>query len=157
MSLEKVQSYFSEFGREKDIIVLNESSATVALAAQALGTKPEQIAKTLSFKRKNQDRVILLVTAGDAKIDNQKFKSIFQEKAFMLKPDEVDTRVGHPVGGVCPFAVNPEVDIYLDESLKRFDYVYPACGSGNSAIKLTVPELEEYTDFQTWIDVCKNW
>ncbi|MBV7389246.1 MULTISPECIES: YbaK/EbsC family protein [Enterococcus] len=157
MSLEKVQSYFSEFGREEDIIVLNESSATVALAAQALGTKPEQIAKTLSFKRKNQDRVILLVTAGDAKIDNQKFKSIFQEKAFMLKPDEVDTRVGHPVGGVCPFAVNPEVDIYLDESLKRFDYVYPACGSGNSAIKLTVPELEEYTDFQTWIDVCKNW
>lgn len=101
--------------------------------------------------------MILLVTAGDAKIDNQKFKSIFQEKAFMLKPDEVDTRVGHPVGGVCPFAVNPEVDIYLDESLKRFDYVYPACGSGNSAIKLTVPELEEYTDFQTWIDVCKNW
>lgn len=157
MSLENVQSYFSKFGREKDIIVLNESSATVALAAQALGTKPEQIAKTLSFKRKNQDRVILLVTAGDAKIDNQKFKSVFQEKAFMLKPDEVETKVGHPVGGVCPFAVNPEVDIYLDESLKRFDYVYPACGSGNSAIKLTVPELEEYTDFQAWIDVCKNW
>jgi prolyl-tRNA editing enzyme YbaK/EbsC (Cys-tRNA(Pro) deacylase) len=134
---------------------LEESSATVELAAQALGCEPGRIAKTLSFSVNS--RPILIVAAGDAKIDNAKYKTQFGVKARMLTPDEVETLVGHAVGGVCPFGVNEGVTVYLDASLKRFQTVYPACGSGNSAIELTIPELEQYSGFVSWIDVCKNW
>lgn len=155
MSLASVQEYFANLNMADQIIVLEESSATVALAAQALRTQPAQIAKSLSFKKKASAEAILVVAAGDTKIDNQKYKEFFQEKALMLKAEEVDQKIGHPVGGVCPFAVNSDVAVYLDDSLKRFDFVYPACGSGNSAIKLTIPELETYSNFRQWIDVCK--
>ncbi|WP_265456182.1 YbaK/EbsC family protein [Enterococcus sp. HY326] len=155
MSLASVQEYFAKLNMADQIIVLEESSATVALAAQALQTQPAQIAKSLSFKKKASVEAILVVAAGDTKIDNQKYKEFFQEKALMLKAEEVDEKIGHPVGGVCPFAVNEDVAVYLDDSLKRFDFVYPACGSGNSAIKLTIPELETYSNFRQWIDVCK--
>ncbi len=131
------------------------SSATVELAAQALGCEPGRIAKTLSFLV--GARAVLIVAAGDAKVDNHKYKAQFGVKAKMLSADEVTELVGHAVGGVCPFAVNEGVTVYLDESLKRFDTVYPACGSSNSAIELTIPELERYSGFAGWIDVCKGW
>ena len=131
------------------------SSATVELAAQALGCEPGRIAKTLSFLV--GARAVLIVAAGDAKVDNHKYKAQFGVKAKMLSADEVTELVGHAVGGVCPFAVNEGVTVYLDESLKRFDTVYPACGSSNSAIELTIPELEQYSGFAGWIDVCKGW
>lgn len=131
------------------------SSATVELAAQALNCAPERIAKTLSFKI--DDSAILIVAAGDAKIDNSKFKGQFHTKAKMLSADEVTELVGHAVGGVCPFAVKEGVAVYLDESLKRFQTVFPACGSSNSAIELTIPELERYSGSSQWIDVCKGW
>ena len=131
------------------------SSATVALAAEALHCKPCRIAKTLSFKVNNSP--ILIVTAGDAKIDNAKYKAQFGVKAKMLSPEEVSELVGHSVGGVCPFAVNEGVAVYLDQSLRRFQTVFPACGSSNSAIGLTIEELETYSSFSEWIDVCKEW
>ena len=134
---------------------LDESSATVELAAQALGCEPCRIAKTLSFSVNGSP--ILIVAAGDAKIDNPKYKAQFGVKARMLTPDEVESLVGHAVGGVCPFGIRAGVTVYLDESLKRFATVFPACGSGNSAIELTIPELETYSGFTAWIDVCKNW
>lgn len=155
MAIEAVRVFFSKFGMADRILELDESSATVELAAQALGCEPGRIAKTLSFSVNG--RPILIVAAGDAKIDNAKYKAQFGVKARMLTPDEVETLVGHAVGGVCPFAVNAGVTVYLDASLKRFQTVYPACGSGNSAIELTIPELEQYSGFVSWIDVCKNW
>ena len=130
------------------------SSATVALAAQALGCEPCRIAKTMSFLV--DGHAILIVTAGDVKIDNAKYKAQFGCKAKMLTPDEVEAMIGHAVGGVCPFAVNDGVTVYLDDSLKRFTTVFPACGSGNSAIELTIAELEQYSGYVSWIDVCKN-
>ncbi len=153
MSNEKVKEYFKSVGIENRIKEFNESSATVELAAHALGCTPDRIAKTLSFKVK--DDCILIVTAGDVKIDNSKYKAQFGVKAVMLKFDEVAELIGHTVGGVCPFAVNEGVKIYLDESLKRFETVFPGCGSSNSAIELTIDELEKYSGFIAWIDVCR--
>ena len=153
MSIEKVREYFKKFNIENKIKEFDVSSATVELAAKALGCEEARIAKTLSFK--NDDDVILIVAAGDVKIDNSKYKTNFHKKAKMLQFDEVEPLVGHKVGGVCPFAVNDRVKIYLDNSLKRFKTVFPACGSANSAIELTIDELEKYTDFDSWVDVCK--
>ena len=154
MAIELVREYLKAYRRDQDIIELDTSSATVELAAQALGTGPERIAKTLSFM--GRDHALLVVCAGDCKIDNHKFKETFHVKARMLKADEVEKYTNHAVGGVCPFAVNEGVDVYLDESLKRFETVFPACGSSNSAIELTIPELEANCDhFQGWVDVCK--
>lgn len=155
MAIERVRHYFEKFGIEDRILELDASSATVELAAAALGCAPERIAKTLSFML--NDNPILVVTAGDAKIDNKKYKTKFGMKAKMLTPDQAETLVGHAVGGVCPFGINEGVDVYLDESLKRFGTVFPACGSGNSAIELTIPELEKYSNSMAWVDVCKGW
>ncbi|MFJ6207493.1 YbaK/EbsC family protein [Lysinibacillus sp. NPDC092081] len=155
MAIEKVRKHLAQWNVEHRIQELNESSATVELAAQALGCEPERIAKSLSFLV--NDGAILIVAAGDAKVDNAKYKAVFGTKAKMLGKDEVLEKIGHEVGGVCPFGVNEGVAIYLDESLKRFATVFPACGSSNSAIELTISELESYTSYQEWIDVCKGW
>lgn len=138
---------------EERIIELAESSATVELAAQALGCEPARIAKSLSFMV--DEKPILIISAGDVKVDNAKYKARFGTKAKMLTPEQAETLIGHAVGGVCPFGVNEGVTVYLDESLKRFITVYPACGSGNSAIELTIPEMERYSGYQEWVDVCK--
>ncbi len=153
MAIEKVREYLKTKGYDNKIQEFEVSSATVELAALALNTEGRRIAKTLSFDVLG--RTVLVVAAGDTKIDNSKFKQQFQTKATMLSFDEVEQRVGHAVGGVCPFAVNAGVEIYLDASLKRFDYVFPACGSSNSAIKLTLHELETLSGYTSWIDVCK--
>ncbi|MFP3847021.1 YbaK/EbsC family protein, partial [Priestia filamentosa] len=150
-----VKSYFANYGMENKIIQLKESSATVELAAQALGCEPERIAKTLSFRV--GEEVVLIVAAGDAKIDNRKYREEFETKAKMLSANEVEPLTGHRIGGVCPFAVNEGVSVYLDQSLQRFQTVFPACGSGNSAIELTIEQLEEYSKYIKWIDVCKGW
>ena len=155
MAIEKVRAFFSRFGMEDRILEFPVSSATVALAAEALRCEPCHIAKTLSFMASNGP--ILIVTAGDAKVDNAKYKARFGVKAKMLTPREVEELIGHAVGGVCPFAINPGVAVYLDESMKRFETVFPACGSGNSAIELTIPELETYAATTNWVDVCKGW
>ena len=155
MAIEKVREFFSRYGIQDRIREFDVSSATVELAAQALGCEPCRIAKTLSFLV--DGHAILIVAAGDAKIDNPKYKAQFSTKARMLTPEEAVSLVGHAVGGVCPFAVNEGVTVYLDESLKRFATVFPACGSSNSAIELTIPELEAYSGFTAWVDVCKNW
>lgn len=152
--IDKVRNYFDGFGIADRILEFDVSSATVQLAAQALGCEPARIAKTLSFEAKG--RILLIVMAGDVKIDNAKYKARFEAKAKMLSPDEVKELVGFAVGGVCPFAVNKGVEIYLDESLKRFDTVFPACGSSNSAIELTISELEKYSSFRAWVDVGKT-
>jgi len=154
MAIEKVKEYFSKFDIEDKIIELEESSATVELAAEALGTKPERIAKTLSFMVNNKP--ILIVMAGDTKIDNSKYKLEFATKACMIDRDKVEDFIGHGVGGVCPFGINTGVAVYLDESLKRFETVFPACGSAKSAIELTIPEIEKYSNYIKWIDVGKN-
>ena len=153
MSIQRVREYLSGFGAEDRILEFNVSSATVELAAAALGCEGARIAKTLSFRL--PDGVILIVMAGDAKIDNHKYKARFATKAKMLTPDEVEADVGHAVGGVCPFAVNPGVRIFLDESLRRIETVFPACGSSNSAIELTPAELERFSGPCEWIDVGK--
>ena len=153
MSIEKVRAYFQTLGIADRIMEFEVSSATVELAAAALGCEGARIAKTLSFRQ--GDEPILIVAAGDARIDNAKYKARFKAKAKMLTPDEAASLVGHAVGGVCPFAVNEGVTVYLDESLRRFETVYPACGSSNSAIELTVPELERYSGFSEWVDVTK--
>jgi len=127
----------------------------VELAAEAIGCEPERIAKTLSFLA--QDKAILIVVAGDAKIDNRKYKEEFNEKAKMIPAEDVETKIGHAPGGVCPFGLNEEVDVYLDISIKRFSTVYPAAGSGNSAIELDLTELEKYSNSKKWVDVCKGW
>jgi prolyl-tRNA editing enzyme YbaK/EbsC (Cys-tRNA(Pro) deacylase) len=155
MAIEKVKSYFEKYGIADRVLEFDVSSATVELAAQAVGCEPCRIAKTLSFMLK--DKPILIVTAGEAKIDNHKYKTQFGAKAKMLTPDEVESLIGHAVGGVCPFAINDGVTVYLDESLKRFETVFPACGSSNSAIELTIEELEKYSGFSDWVDVCKGW
>ena len=153
MAIERVRAYFATLGIEDRILEFETSSATVALAAAALGTEECRIAKTLSFHLGG--RVLLVVAAGDAKIDNQKYKARFGTKAKMLAFEEAEALVGHAVGGVCPFAVNEGVDVYLDESLKRFETVFPACGSSNSAIEFTLGELERYSGALGWVDVCK--
>ena len=155
MSMEKVKAYFASKGMLERVMELEVSSATVDLAAQALGVDGSRIAKTLSFSV--DGKPVLVVAAGDARIDNPKFKAFFHTKAKMLSHEEAAQLIGHAVGGVCPFAVNEDVAVYLDESLKRFQTVFPACGSGNSAIELTVAELEEHSGSLQWVDVCKNW
>ncbi len=155
MSIERVRAYFRSYGIEDRIQELDHSSATVLLAAEALGTEPCRIAKTLSFLVNGSP--ILIVAAGDARIDNAKYKAFFGTKAKMLSPEEAVELVGHAVGGVCPFAVNDSVTVYLDQSLRRFSTVFPACGSANSALELTIPELEQYSDCKEWVDVCKGW
>ena len=153
MSIERVRSCLEKFGAADRIIEFDVSSATVELAAAALGCPGERIAKSITFK--NGDRAVLVVATGDAKIDNPKFKAQFGIKAKMLTPEEVEELVGHSVGGVCPFAVNDGVSVYLDSSLKRFETVYPACGSSNSAIALSCDALEQYANAIGWVDVCK--
>ncbi len=153
MSIEKGRAYFRQFGMEDRVREFDVSSATVELAALALGVEGARIAKTLSFKK--DDSCILILTAGDARIDNHKFKDKFHMKAKMLAPEEVLSIVGHPVGGVCPFGINDGIDVYLDESLKRFETVFPAVGSANSAIELDLDELYKYSNAIEWIDVCK--
>lgn len=153
MSIEMGRAYFRQFGMEDRVQEFSVSSATVELAALALGVDGARIAKTLSFKK--DDTCILILAAGDARIDNRKFKDKFHMKAKMPSPDEVLELVGHPVGGVCPFGINDGVDVYLDESLKRFTTVFPAVGSANSAIELDLDELFKYSNAIEWIDVCK--
>ena len=156
MAIEKVREYFKGLGMEERVIEFATSSATVELAAEAAGTEPCRIAKTLSFLVDGSP--ILIVAAGEAKVDNAKYKAKFSTKAKMLTFDEVEEKIGHGVGGVCPFAINEGVTVYLDESLKRFETVFPACGSSNSAIELTCAELERYScAFVEWVDVCKGW
>ncbi|TQR15331.1 YbaK/EbsC family protein [Psychrobacillus soli] len=155
MAIEVVRDYFKEIGIEERIMEFEASSATVELAAQALNVEGARIAKTLSFKK--EEGCILVVAAGDAKIDNAKFKATFGVKAKMLTPDEVIEKVGHAVGGVCPFGIPEDVAVYLDESLQRFETVFPACGSSNSAIELTCEELFSYAKGREWVDVCKGW
>ena len=155
MAIEQVKEYFAQFGMADRVQEFEVSSATVELAAHALSCEPCRIAKTLSFMV--DGRAILIVAAGDAKIDNPKYKAQFGAKAKMLAPEETETLVGHRVGGVCPFAVHEGVAVYLDESLRRFETVFPACGSSSSAIELTIGELEEYSGFASWVDVCKGW
>ncbi len=155
MYLEKVRNYLRSYGLEDRLRVFDISSATVALAAQAVGTQEARIAKSLSFEV--EDRIILIVTAGDAKIDNRKFKDIFSTKAKMLDISKVEEKIGFDVGGVCPFGVNEEVEIFLDVSLKRFESVFPAGGTASSAVELSPRELEEILPTSSWIDVCKGW
>lgn len=153
MAIDKVKAYFKEFGIENKVMELENSSATVELAAAALGTAPERIAKTLSFLV--DDNPILIVAAGDARVDNKKYRTFFGAKAKMIPSEDVERLIGHAIGGVCPFAINEGVKVYLDESLKRFETVFPACGSSNSAIELTMNELEKYSNSSNWIDVSK--
>lgn len=153
MAIEKVRDYFKKYGIECRIREFEVSSATVDLAAAALGCEGKRIAKSLTFLV--NDKAVMIVAAGDAKVNNSKFKAEFQTKAKMLTPEQVDSLIGHSVGGVCPFAINEGVRVFLDNSLKRFETVFPACGSSNSAIELSIPELEKYSGFEKWIDVCK--
>lgn len=155
MSIEKVKAYFRNFNLEDRIQEFEVSSATVELAAAAINCEPKRIAKTLSFLVNGQ--AILIVAAGDAKVDNAKYKAQFATKAKMLTPQEAEDLVGHAVGGVCPFGIHDQVAVYLDCSLKRFATVFPACGSSNSVIELSIEELEKYSNFTAWVDVCKGW
>ena len=155
MSIERVKEYFGKYNIAERVQEFEVSSATVELAAIALNCEGCRIAKSLTFKV--DEKPIMIVVAGDAKIDNPKYKAQFSTKAKMLTAEEAVTLIGHAVGGVCPFAVNEGVTVYLDESLKRFETVFPACGSSNSAIELTIEELEKYSGFTAWIDVCKGW
>ncbi|WP_449619594.1 YbaK/EbsC family protein [Robertmurraya sp. Marseille-Q9965] len=156
MSLESVKAHFKKWNRENDIQVFEQSSATVDMAAETIGVIPARIAKTLSF-RGEDDKAILVVAAGDAKIDNKKFRHTFGYKARMLTAEEVVEQTGHVIGGVCPFGLANDLDVYLDVSMKRFETLFPACGSTNSAIELTCEELEEYSYAKNWVDVCKGW
>lgn len=155
MAIELVKEYFKRFGMEYKILEYEASSATVELAASVLNVEPARIAKTLSFKK--EEDCLLVVAAGDTKIDNAKFKRTFGVKAKMLSSDEVEEKVGHAIGGVCPFGIPENVLVYLDISLKRFDTVFPACGSSNSAIELTCEEIYTYAKGVEWVDVCKAW
>ncbi|MCL1812933.1 MAG: YbaK/EbsC family protein [Treponema sp.] len=172
MSIEQVRHYLSRWSKDKDIIEMDISTATVELAAAAVGVIPARIAKSISLRgpelalstqlaqgtqlaQSSDSAAMIVVVAGDVKIDNQKFRSCFNLKARMLNPEEVLKFTGHAIGGVCPFALPPKVDVYLDDSMKRFTTVFPACGSSNSCIELTLPELEEYSHYKAWIDVCK--
>ena len=153
MSIERAREWLKKWNLEDHVQEFDTSSATVELAAQAVGCEPARIAKTLSFKVGEEP--ILIVTAGDQKIDNHKYKEKFAAKAKMLKPEEVEELVGHTVGGVCPFGIKEGVTVYLDDSLKRFETVYPACGSSSSAVRLTIGELETCSGYREWVDVCK--
>jgi prolyl-tRNA editing enzyme YbaK/EbsC (Cys-tRNA(Pro) deacylase) len=155
MAIEQVKAFFRQYGMEDRILEFPESCATVELAAQAIGCEPRRIAKTLSFK--TAERVLLIVIAGDARVDNRKYKDRFGDKVRMLGSDEVERLTGYKIGGVCPFAVNSGVEVYIDTSLKRFDVVYPSAGGENSGIRLTVGELERYSRSLQWVDVCKGW
>lgn len=154
MSIENVREYLKQYGKDHAIIILDDSSATVELAAKALHTETMRIAKSLSFMVK--DKAVIIVCAGDCRIDNHKYKEYFHVKARMLKPDEVEKYTNHPIGGVCPFAVPETTSVYLDVSLQRFNYFYPACGSRNSAIRLTCGEITKLVPQATWIDVCRQ-
>ncbi|MCQ2552293.1 MAG: YbaK/EbsC family protein [Clostridia bacterium] len=153
MSFEKAKEYLDNKGFGERVKHFDVSSATVELAAKAVGTEAARIAKSLTFKI--DEKPIMIIAAGDVKIDNQKYKAHFSAKAKMLSPEEVDNFIGHSIGGVCPFGINDGVDVYLDESLKRFDVVYPACGDARSAVKLTPDELYSLANCKSWIDVCK--
>ena len=155
MAIERAREYFRQFDLEDRILEFDVSSATVELAAMAVGCEPKRITKTLSFKI--DEKPLLICVAGDAKIDNVKYKAKFGTKAKMLTPEEALEHTGHAVGGVCPFGVIKDIDVFLDISLKRFDTVFPACGSDNSAIELSIPQMEQYTNYKEWVDVCKNW
>ncbi len=155
MSIERVRAYLAQFGADDRILEFDESSATVELAAHAVGTEPARIAKTLSFMV--HDVPTLVVFAGDARINNQAFKATFHCKPKMLSAEQASELVGHAVGGVCPFAVNEGVDVFLDESLRRFETVFPAAGSSNSAIELTLDELERMSRADGWVSVGKDW
>lgn len=155
MSIENVKAYFKQFNMEEKIIEFPISSETVELAAIALNVEPARIAKTMAFLV--NDKQILIVSAGDAKIDNRKYMDYFHTKAKMIKAEDVEILVGHAVGGVCPFAIKENIVVYLDDSLKRFKTVFPGCGSGNSTIELTIDELERFSNFNCWIEVCKGW
>ncbi|MCI5584352.1 MAG: YbaK/EbsC family protein [Lachnospiraceae bacterium] len=155
MTIEKVRNFFKAFNMEERIQEFAVSSATVELAAQALNCEPCRIAKSLAFIA--DEKPILVVAAGDARIDNGKYKAQFSCKAKMLSPQQTLELIGHAVGGVCPFALKDGVIVYLDESLRRFTTVFPACGSSNSAIELTIPELETCSGYREWVDVCKGW
>lgn len=156
MSVETVKTYLDRFGKAKDVLEFDSSSATVELAAKAVGVIPARIAKTLSFA--NGEGCLLVVAAGDARIDNKRFKAQFGMKARMLTPEDAIRLTGHAVGGVCPFDLEGKpVEIYLDVSLGRFQTVYPAAGSSNSAIELTCEQLEQYSGSLGWVDVCKGW
>ncbi len=154
MAIERAREWLEKWGMADRILEFDVSSATVELAARAVGCEPARIAKTLSFQV--DDSAILIVAAGDQKIDNHKYKETFHTKARMLTPEQVERQIGHAVGGVCPFGIEEGVQVYLDESLKRFETVYPACGSSNSAIELTLEELERCSGYSAWIDVCKS-
>lgn len=153
MSIERAREYLARYGLEDDVMEFAESSATVELAAKAVGCEPARIAKTLSYAV--GERVALVVCAGDARVANPKFKAAFHTKAKMLAAEEAQERIGHAVGGVCPFGAKEGCDVYLDESLRRFDVVYPACGSSNSAIALSPERLEKILPGSSWVDVCK--
>ena len=155
MSLDRAKAHLAQFGLEDRIQLFDVSSATVELAAQAVGCQPAHIAKPLSFLL--PEGPVLILAAGDARIDNSKYKARFHTKAKMIPHDQVETLIGHGVGGVCPFGVNGGVPVWLDESLRRFDIVYPAAGTSNSAVKLTLDELERASLAQGWVDVCKDW
>ncbi len=155
MAIEKAREHLQKWNLANRIREFDSSSATVELAAMALGCEPARIAKTLSFK--GNSGAILVVAAGDAKVDSAKFKAEFHTKAKMLEPAEVEPLVGHDVGGVCPFGIKEDVDVYLDISLQRFETVFPACGSSNSAVELTIDELAKCSNCKTWVDVCKGW
>lgn len=155
MSFEKVKEYFNQLGLENRIKQLEQSSATVEQAAKAIGCEPERIAKTLSFLV--DEKPILIVAAGDAKVDNKKYKNYFHQKAKMIPNELVESYIGHRPGGVCPFAINENISVFLDISLKRFKIVYPAAGNSNSAIELSLNELENYSTASDWVDVCKDW
>lgn len=155
MSIEKAKAYLGSWGLEDQVREFDVSSATVELAAKALGTQEKRIAKTMSFHL--GDRDILIVAAGDARIDNRKFKDFFKTKARMIPPHEVKERIGYDVGGVCPFGINPGISVYLDCSLKRFSTVFPACGTASSAVELSPDRLQEILPESQWVDVCKDW
>lgn len=154
MSFLNARKYLEKFNKEKDILEFDESSATVTLASKVLKVEPGMIAKSLGLKK--GDGAILVVTAGDTKIDNGKFKSEFGFKAKMLSPEETIDYIGHSVGGVCPFGIKEDVEVYLDKSMEKYEFIYPACGSSNSAIKLTLDELFEFSKANKWVDVCKS-
>lgn len=156
MSIESVKAHFRQWNREQDVMEFATLSATVEQAAETIGVIPARIAKTLSFRGEG-DNAMLIVAAGDAKVDNKKFRQTFGYKARMLSPEEVLEHTGHVIGGVCPFGLKTEMDVYLDVSLKRFESVFPACGSVNSAIELTLDELQRYSFAKDWVDVCKGW
>jgi len=156
VSIESVKAYFEQWNREVDVMEFETSSATVDQAAETIGVIPARIAKTISF-RGSEEIAILIVAAGDAKVDNKKFRQRFGFKPRMLSPDEVLEQTGHAIGGVCPFGLKNDLEVYLDVSMQRFETLFPACGSTNSAIELTKEELFQYSSAIEWVDVCKGW